>query len=377
MKRAEAEKLLGGYATGTLTEAERRVLFEAALADQKLFDALADEEALRELLADARVRRRLLEALAEPEAGLWERLLGWWRRPWAWGVAGTVAVAALVVVLLLPVYRTTKRPAVLEVAQKLEPPAAPVSPPSAPQVAAAPRQRARAPARSEAEPQPSQPAPAEPRPVERAEEKQVLAEAEARPRLEAAPAGVVGGVAGEIVAAVPPAASQEADARRLYNAPAAEWKEAGRSVLRARQAADVAGAPPGPVGIRYAILKLGPGGQYSEAAPGAVFARGDVIRLSVEANRNGVIRVMRQDATGVWIPVGQVTAEARAPQVIPAEGLRLEKPERLAVEFVRGGAAPAPAGKPRLQKAADEHAVYVVDASGASQVRAEIEISVR
>ena len=33
MTRSEAEKLLGGYATGTLTEDERRRLFAAALGD--------------------------------------------------------------------------------------------------------------------------------------------------------------------------------------------------------------------------------------------------------------------------------------------------------------------------------------------------------
>ena len=41
----DLHKLLGGYAAGTLTPEERRALFDAALADQALFDALADEEA--------------------------------------------------------------------------------------------------------------------------------------------------------------------------------------------------------------------------------------------------------------------------------------------------------------------------------------------
>ena len=47
----DVRKLLGGYATGTLTDEERNLLFSAALEHQELFDALADEEALRELLA--------------------------------------------------------------------------------------------------------------------------------------------------------------------------------------------------------------------------------------------------------------------------------------------------------------------------------------
>jgi hypothetical protein len=59
----EVRKLLGGYATGTLTDEERNLLFSAALQDQELFDALADEEALRELLAEPATRQTLLDQL--------------------------------------------------------------------------------------------------------------------------------------------------------------------------------------------------------------------------------------------------------------------------------------------------------------------------
>jgi len=59
----EIRKLLGGYATGTLTDEERNLLFSAALEDQELFNALADEEALRELLAEPATRQVLLEEL--------------------------------------------------------------------------------------------------------------------------------------------------------------------------------------------------------------------------------------------------------------------------------------------------------------------------
>lgn len=62
----EVRKLLAGYASGTLSEQERSDLFQAALADQELFNALADEEGLRELLGDAEVRGELLAALEEP-----------------------------------------------------------------------------------------------------------------------------------------------------------------------------------------------------------------------------------------------------------------------------------------------------------------------
>jgi hypothetical protein len=54
MTPQEIEKLLGGYATNTLSSEERTALFDAALGNQTLFDALADEQALKELLDDPR-----------------------------------------------------------------------------------------------------------------------------------------------------------------------------------------------------------------------------------------------------------------------------------------------------------------------------------
>ena len=56
MTADEARKLLGGYATGSLTEAERKVLFEAALQDQELFDELAGEQVLKEVLDEPGTR---------------------------------------------------------------------------------------------------------------------------------------------------------------------------------------------------------------------------------------------------------------------------------------------------------------------------------
>lgn len=91
MKHAEAEKLLGGYATGTLTETERRTLFEAALEHQDLFDALADEEALRELLADPAARAHLLSALAP---GAPPKVVPFYRHPGLIGAAASLIVAA-------------------------------------------------------------------------------------------------------------------------------------------------------------------------------------------------------------------------------------------------------------------------------------------
>ncbi|MGC9969061.1 MAG: hypothetical protein ABSE56_00595 [Bryobacteraceae bacterium] len=104
MRREDIEKLLGGYATGTLTEEERRALFEAALSDQELFEALAGEEALKELLEDPNCRRQVEQALREQPQGLIARLAGWMRRPQAWALAGTLAATTVLAVVVLRVH---------------------------------------------------------------------------------------------------------------------------------------------------------------------------------------------------------------------------------------------------------------------------------
>ncbi|MEZ5401031.1 MAG: hypothetical protein R2729_15275 [Bryobacteraceae bacterium] len=96
----EAQNLLGGYATGTLTEAERKILFQAALDDQDLFDALADEEALRELLTDPAVRRRLVNVLATAPAKTEERTERFSWLSWLWRPLPVAALAMFVVGIL-------------------------------------------------------------------------------------------------------------------------------------------------------------------------------------------------------------------------------------------------------------------------------------
>lgn len=91
MRPAEAEKLLGGYATGTLTEEERQRLFAAALDHQEIFDALMDEEALRDLLADPAVKAQLILALAHSAT---PNVVPFWRRTGVLGAAASLLVAA-------------------------------------------------------------------------------------------------------------------------------------------------------------------------------------------------------------------------------------------------------------------------------------------
>jgi hypothetical protein len=66
MTPEETRHLLGGYASGTLSDSEKKLLFEAALEDQVLFDAMADEQALKDLLDDPESRGYLQAVLDEP-----------------------------------------------------------------------------------------------------------------------------------------------------------------------------------------------------------------------------------------------------------------------------------------------------------------------
>lgn len=151
MNPREAHHLLGGYATGTLDEAERRALFAAALEDQALFDALADEEALRELLADPAARAKLLAALAPPKA------LPFWRRPGAMALAASLAAAVGVGFLL----KEMKAPEMRQIPQapRLMEEAPAPAPAEAPSPSAKPAPKLEPPARKAAPPPPPPPPP--------------------------------------------------------------------------------------------------------------------------------------------------------------------------------------------------------------------------
>jgi hypothetical protein len=92
MTPLEVRKLVGGYATGSLSDEERQLLLEAALEDQDLFDELMGEHALKELLDEPGARARLIAALAPAAAPR----KPFWIRIWPW-VAAAGATAAGVV----------------------------------------------------------------------------------------------------------------------------------------------------------------------------------------------------------------------------------------------------------------------------------------
>jgi hypothetical protein len=73
----DIRRLLGGYATGSLTDSERAALFEAALDDQELFEELAREQALKDLLDQPGAKQRLISALKPAPVASWKRKLIW------------------------------------------------------------------------------------------------------------------------------------------------------------------------------------------------------------------------------------------------------------------------------------------------------------
>lgn len=100
MTRDEIRALIGGYATGSLTDAERSALFEAALDDQELFEELAREQTLKDVIDQPGARERLIRSLET------EHAVAWWKRPWPWAAATAVAVAAVAIFLYKPVHPT-------------------------------------------------------------------------------------------------------------------------------------------------------------------------------------------------------------------------------------------------------------------------------
>ncbi len=128
----EARKLLGGYATGTLTAGEREGMLAAALEDQSLFDALAEEDALRELLEAPGAKTRLLAQLREGEEEGWVSVAaaaaasapahepvaakpekrGWFGLPWLTG-GRALSFAGLAAMAVVTVSFLSQKPAVL------------------------------------------------------------------------------------------------------------------------------------------------------------------------------------------------------------------------------------------------------------------------
>jgi hypothetical protein len=310
MSREEIQKLLGGYATDTLNEAERSALFEAALEDQELFEALAKEQALRDVLQDPAAREQVIEALAPARnsfaAGAWH----WLRRPAVLSVAGGLAVLLLVAALVL---RQTKPVARQEaiVADAITPTPPPAVPPSSPLQKVAPPVNGRslkrlAPLsagrlRATAEPAAPAPPPAVPLP-------------------QATPSGVLGGSAGAAIAAP-----------RAAKSPIMRFSAQDGSRLALSRAKPAAATPP----VEYTLLLKGADDVYSTVPTGTVFHAGDSVRIQIEPGQTGYASLFQRDAGDGWRLIESQPVEQAQRYVLPSTGnLQSDVPAQLELLLV-------------------------------------------
>jgi hypothetical protein len=251
----DVRKLLGGYATGTLSDEEKQLLYDAALNDDKLFAALADEHALKELLDDSTVRAQLLRATEEPKFSLGGAFREWFDRPKAKALVATGAV-----LLAIIAFNTSRQP-VEEKPQQVAEVRIPAQPP--PPVVEVPAPRL---ARKAAKPK-----------VQR-DEPAVVQQAPA-PAASAAPTtsgGVVGGVVGSAPAVSSLRFKEEASADRMLP-------------------------------FRYELLRKEPDGEFRPVATGYEFAPGDTVRVRITTAQNGAVAVAGagQDTLSQMVTAGQ------------------------------------------------------------------------
>jgi hypothetical protein len=58
-----------------------------------------------------------------------------------------------------------------------------------------------------------------------------------------------------------------------------------------------------PLGLRYALLKVGESGELSEVLPETTFHSGDKVKISLMANQPGYIYIIQQGSSGNWRPL--------------------------------------------------------------------------
>ena len=314
MNREEIRKQLGGYATNTLTDNERSALFEAALEDQDLFNALQDEQALKDLLSDPASRQAVRQALERPAAqargAWWSRR--WWSRRWVWGGA-MVAVTATVFVVAVVHRRPAEPIRRVEIASVQEP----------------------------ANQAPANPEPAQ-APLDQETEKAVKKAPQAKPPRELP----INGRSLDLIPLVPQGAnvetapltaqaqaesSNQADSSNQVTVRAAPQAlgavSAGVPATMGSLRPPVLQAPQAP--LRYSLLKRDPQGSYNTVAPGTELQPGDTVRVNVTPAASGYLSLEKQMPSGEWTrvspesPQGLLVA-ANTTYTIPDSGIVVE-----------------------------------------------------
>lgn len=340
MSRDDIQKLLGGYATDTLSEAERRALFEAALEDQELFDTLAKEQALREMLQDASARQQLIAALGPVHELFAARVWRWLRQPAALAMAGGLAVLLIVGGLTLRWIKPAARPAAI-VADAVAPQGEASPPASQTTVAPGPARRkmfhppaaARLPKSST--PLPTPPILPAPRDISSA-------------NLSAPPAAPPPPPAVGLVRATPPTAAparpamlqtMQMPAQNLVAPGGAHMLRMAPAKAKASRASPAAMRP-----IEYTMLLRDANGVFSPVPNGTVFHPGDSVRLRVEPRQAGYIYLFQRYSTGAWnLVISQPVEQAHWYELPASDALASDTPAQLELLLVL-----SPAGEPAL-----------------------------
>ena len=328
MSREEIQKLLGGYATDTLSEAQRSALFEAALEDQELFDALAKEQALRDVLQDPAARQHLIVALGPARTPFAQRVWRRLRQPVVLAVAGGVAALLIVAGLLVRETRhVARQEAMVADAIGPSPPAAAspsaIAPFAARPVVARPSVVSRRPA-----PPRSIPLKKVAPPVNGGDLKQLDRFADGGPRsATAAPAAP----SPQAMATGAQSSNVETQRQIVPAAPAPVLSLNGPNtsavagVFRAKAAA--AGTAGG--AVAYTMLLKRADGTYAPAPSGTVLHAGDSVRLQIEPGENGYIYLLQFEA-GRWSLVERMPVQKGTRYQLPSMGgLQSEVPATL------------------------------------------------
>lgn len=310
MRDGQIERLLGGYATNTLTEPERQALFEAALEDQDLFNALQDEQSLRELLDDSASRAMIEQVLNESRPA---PTRGWFARPWAWGLAGCVA-AGLVLAFVLGPFGQTARPrqdiAVLKAPSIVEQPApasdAGGTKSSAPGAAATSSKTLK---------------------------RQSAPDLAQRKSAQATPSAAVQPPA-------PPAAppSRDIAALPMHARPQDQ-------LLSVSPAAGLAGFQAGGAAFRmealpYSFVRRGPDGSFAPWPKGEAVQPGDAVRVVIRPRESGTLAIFEQSPEGNWKNIQDLPVSAAQEYTVPESPIQVSGATRLRLVMTPGEIAP-------------------------------------
>ena len=341
MKPGDAEKLLGGYAAGTLTPEEHRALFSAALEDQQLYDALVREEPLRDLLADPAARANLLAVLDRVPKP-------WYYRDVHSGIIAAAVSAVVIAVLGVKFWPVRTAPPITVVSQAELPQPAKSELPA---VLPLPERRP-ATSKESALPAPPRIPVASPEPELAPAVNELLTRGTARPAPPEQPSPVVASDA---------------------------------SIMRPRAFARAAVALP-TLAVRYTILKRQPAGEFAPVDPQQELEAGDETVIRLEPNESGFLYVLERADSGDWRPITNERVQASMPHEVPAGGtFRAERPgpREFLVLFSRqpqnisSGAQPVITAAREQKAAAAGFGGYVVSASAAPAAQVSFRITLR